>query len=488
MTQPDAASRERPEQSGPLVTDLDGTLIEGDLLWEGVIEILSAQPLLIFALPIWLMGGRASFKARVAESYTPDPATLPYKPEVVEYCRSARASGREVILASASPMPWVELVAAHLGLFTKVIASGPRNNLKGLEKLKAIQAEIGTTPFAYVGDSKGDAPIWEAAQEAIGSGPSSSAAAILRAHPNARALQGGRERSRTRSAIRILRPLQWAKNFLVFVPLLLAHQLQETGKLVDVAIGFLLFCAVASAGYIFNDLLDLRSDRKHPQKKKRPIAAGDLPVPHALLLLAVMLSGTILAVSAWAPPWVGLMLALYLVATLSYSLYLKQVLLVDVILLAALYTHRILTGGVMAEVEVSPWLLAFSAFFFLSLAFVKRYLELRRAESDGNAAPERRAYTIDDIGLVESMGIVCGFISIVVLCLFISGSDTSRLYSTPGLLWLACPVMFYWISRIWFLARRGQIDEDPVLFATRDSRSYLVGLALLAIIAAAAKW
>jgi len=488
MTQPDSTSNERPEQPGPLITDLDGTLIHGDLLWEGITAILTSRPWLAFAFPIWLMGGRVNFKMRVAESYAPDPALLPYKPEVVEYCRAAVAAGRDVILASASPRVWVESVAAHLGLFTKVIASDPQKNLKGPEKLEAIRAEIGTAPFAYIGDSKADAPIWEASQEAIGSGPSSSAATILRAHPNAKALQGDDQPSRVSSAIRVLRPRQWAKNFLLFVPLLLAHQLQATGKLGDVAVGFMLFCAVASAGYIFNDLLDLQSDRNHPEKKNRPIAAGNLPVPHALLLLVAILSGTILYASVWTPPLVGLMLAIYMVATLAYSLYLKRVLLVDVILLAGLYTHRILTGGVMAEVEVSPWLLAFSAFFFLSLAFVKRYLELRRAGTTGQAKVVRRAYTPGDAGLVENMGMICGFISIVVLCLFISGSDSSALYSTPGLLWLVCPVMFYWISRIWFLAHRGEVDEDPVLFATRDPKSYLVGLFLLAIIATAARW
>ncbi|MCS5637105.1 MAG: UbiA family prenyltransferase [Myxococcota bacterium] len=488
MTQPDSASDSRSEQPGPLVTDLDGTLIEGDLLWEGIIAILAEQPWRLLLLPFWLLGGRAHLKARVAESYTPNPALLPYKAEAVDYCRSARAAGRDVILASASPRQWVEPVAAHLGLFTTVLASGPDRNLKGREKLKALQDEIGTASFTYMGDSKADAPLWEAAEEAIGSGPSSSAAAILRAHPNAMALQADARPSRARAAIRVLRPRQWTKNLLVFIPLILAHQLQEMAKLGDVAISFVLFSAVASAGYIFNDLLDLQSDRNHANKRNRPIASGDLPVPHAFLLLAGVLIATILAVSAWAPPLVGLMLAIYVVATFSYSLYLKQVLLVDVILLAGLYTHRILTGGVAARVEVSPWLLAFSAFFFLSLAFVKRYLELRRGKDDGSPAPGRRAYAATDVDLVESMGLICGFISIVVLCLFISGSEVTRLYAAPGLLWLMCPVMFYWIARIWFLARRGEVDEDPVLFATRDPKSYLAGLAVLAIIAAAAKW
>ena len=488
MTQPDSASDNRSEQPGPLVTDLDGTLIEGDLLWEGIVAILAAQPWRLLQFPFWLLGGRAHFKAKIAASYTPNPSNLPYRAEAVDYCRSARSAGRDVILASASPKQWVEAVADHLGLFTAVLASGPDRNLRGREKLKAIREEIGTAAFTYMGDSKADASLWEAAEEAIGAAPSSSAATILRAHPNAMTLQGPSKPSRARAAVRALRPRQWSKNLLVFIPLLLAHRLQEIGTLGDVVIGFVLFCAVASAGYIFNDLLDLQSDRSHANKRKRPIASGDLPVPHAFLLLAGVLVGTILAVSAWAPPLVAWMLAIYVVATFSYSLYLKRVLLVDVILLAGLYTHRILTGGVVAKVDVSPWLLAFSAFFFLSLAFVKRYLELRRTEDGGSAPAERRAYAATDVDLVESMGLICGFISIVVLCLFISGPDITRLYATPGLLWLACPVMFYWISRIWFLARRGEVDEDPVLFATRDPKSYLAGFLVLAIIAAAAKW
>ena len=485
MSKPDPKTA--PGMRNPLVVDLDGTLIRGDLLWEALAGLARERPWLFLLLPIWLLGGRAHLKDRIASLHTPNAALLVYRPEVLELCRTAKESGRRLILASASPRAWVDAVAAHVGVFDTVLASDARRNLKGCEKLSAIREEIGPGPFTYVGDSKADAPIWEDAEEAIGLGTGSAVTRILSGHPNSTIIE---EESRPWAlpALEAMRPRQWVKNILVFVPLLLAHQLNDASRLQETLLCFILFCLVASAGYLVNDILDLPSDRGHPSKCRRPIASGQLQIPYAIGLVSVLLLTTLWISLAWLGPEVGLMLGVYVGLTFAYSFYLKQTLLLDVLVLAGLYTHRVLTGGLAADVLVSPWLLAFSAFFFLSLAFVKRYLELAHARNQGSRSIPRRAYEVGDLGLVEAMGLACGLISVLVLCLFISSADVRLLYRTPGLLWLMCPVMFYWISRIWFLARRGELDEDPVLFATRDPRSYVAGILALIIIAAAATW
>lgn len=288
------------------------------------------------------------------------------------------------------------------------------------------------------------------------------------------------------ATLRALRPHQWAKNALLFIPLLLAHEVADATRLLHVVIAFVGFCAAASTGYVLNDLIDIEADRKHPTKRKRPLASGALPVPNALVLMAVMTAlgfGTSLA---WLSPASTGMLACYLVLTLAYSFYFKQQLLLDVLVLAGLYTHRVLSGGVAADVTVSPWLLAFSAFFFLSLALVKRYVELRGVEDGEQASMHGRAYEVDDWPLVEGMGLACAFISVLILCLFVNSADVSNLYRTPEALWLVGPVMLYWISRVWFLAHRGVLDADPVLFATRDRTSYFCGALMVAVVLVAA--
>ena len=273
---------------------------------------------------------------------------------------------------------------------------------------------------------------------------------------------------------------------MIFIPILLAHEVADVSRFLQVVIAFASFCAVASTGYILNDLVDIEADRQHPTKRKRPLASGGLPVPIALLLMGVLTAfafGSSLVLLSAASTW---MLACYLMLTLSYSFYFKQRLMLDVLMLAGLYTHRVLAGAVAASVTVSPWLLAFSTFFFLSLALVKRYVELRSVEDGDQTSIQGRAYQIEDWPLIETMGLASAYISILVLCLFVSSDDVSRLYRTPQLLWLLSPVMLYWVSRIWFLARRGELDADPVLFAIRDSSSYLAGAIMLAIVVAAA--
>ncbi|MDG2334292.1 MAG: UbiA family prenyltransferase [Myxococcota bacterium] len=476
-----------PEETSDLVlvVDLDGTLIRSDLLWESIFAVLGRRPWVLLMIPFWWLGGRAALKGRMAELYAPVPESLPYRPEVLDYCRAAAANGRRLVLASASPLPWVQAVADFLGIFQGVLATEGDRNLKGAAKLEAIQDRLEGSPFAYIGDSPADKPIWQASEEALGAGLGRRARRSLVSQHRHRELSSPARRGMP-AWLSALRLRQWAKNGLLLVPLILAHEFSDGARAGGVALSFLLFCAVASAGYILNDLLDFESDRAHPKKRERPIASGELGIGHAVALLGAILLGALAVTLAWAPKGLLLMLVAYMGTTLSYSVFFKRVLLLDVLVLASLYTLRILAGGVAGAVAVSPWLLAFSAFFFLSLALVKRHAELIQARDQALPRNRRRDYQVEDIPMIETVGVSSGLVSVLVLCLFISSSDVSRLYATPEILWLICPAMLYWVMRIWFLARRGLLDDDPVLFATRDARSYVVAVLALAIIVAAA--
>jgi 4-hydroxybenzoate polyprenyltransferase len=280
--------------------------------------------------------------------------------------------------------------------------------------------------------------------------------------------------------LRAMRPQQWIKNALLFVPLLLAHDVLDAERLWRVLLGFAAFCLGASAGYVLNDLYDREADRLHPRKRKRPFASGELSARQGAVLFATLL-GVALALAAGVGIDFLLLLALYLVLTVSYSMWWKELLFIDVLLLAALYSLRVFAGAVAAQVEISQWLLGFSLFLFLSLAFVKRYCELRQLGAGSpDAAPARRSYRQEDLGLIQTLGSCAGYLSVLVLALYISSSDVVRLYATPQLLWIVCPVMLYWLTRIWFLAGRGELPDDPLLFAASDPQSYAAG-ALIAV-------
>jgi 4-hydroxybenzoate polyprenyltransferase len=284
-----------------------------------------------------------------------------------------------------------------------------------------------------------------------------------------------------RAAVRLLRPHQWVKNLLLFVPVVLAHELSDARRLASTAVVFVCFCGLASATYVLNDLFDIEADRGHPTKRHRPLASGALQVPAAVALaisLAVLVCGLALSM---LPLATIAMLVGYLILTVAYSAWLKQQLYLDVLVLAGLYTHRLLTGGVAARVDVSPWLLAFSMFMFLGLALVKRYVELLGAKARGEDRLSRRGYEVDDLGLVETMGLCSGYLAVLVVGLYVNSEAVRRFYAVPELLWLVCPLLLYWITRIWFLARRGVVHDDPVLFAATDRASYVVGALILCV-------
>jgi 4-hydroxybenzoate polyprenyltransferase len=287
-----------------------------------------------------------------------------------------------------------------------------------------------------------------------------------------------------RDVVRALRPYQWVKNLLLFVPIVMSHQLRDTPRFVQVVLGFAAFCLCASASYVLNDLWDREHDRHHPVKRNRPFAAGRLSVATGVVMIfALFAAGVSLAVWKLPARFVA-MLLLYVVITTVYSFWLKKKLLLDVFFLAGLYTHRVLSGGQAAEVEVSKWLLAFSIFFFLSLAFAKRYAELLRLQDEESGAQIRgRAYRIEDLDIMSSVGPSSGYLAVLVLALYVNQSDlVAKLYRSPSVLWLLCPVMLYWITRVWFLARRRKLTEDPILFSIKDKVSQLAVCVILLLL------
>lgn len=461
----------------PLCVDLDGTLLRTDSLVESVLLLVKGSPAAILRLPFWLWRGKAALKDEIARRVTLDPAALPYRGELVEFLRTEHTKGRSVLLVSAAHESIVRAVAEHLGFFDDVIATAAGTNRKGQHKRAALVARFGAGGFDYAGDSRADLPVWEAARSAIVVG--SDARLARRAGARVERVFTSPVR-RMRAIARALRVPQWVKNFLVFVPLLMAPEVRELPLFLDAALAFAAFSACASAVYVANDLLDLAADRRHRSKRRRPFAAGELPLALGLALVPACLAAGFAVAWLLLPPVFTAVLAAYLVATTAYSFRLKHVPLVDVLVLALLYTGRVIAGAAATHVRPSSWILGFSLFFFLSLAFVKRYTELYTLR---DAPPELRVrgYHPTDLQLVAINGAVSGYIAVLVAALYINSDRVVGLYDRPELLWLICPLLLYWISRVWMLAFRGQLHDDPVLFAIRDRESWIVG-ALIAVV------
>jgi 4-hydroxybenzoate polyprenyltransferase len=460
--------------------DLDGTLVATDTLWETCLLYLAHHPLGAWRIPLWLTRGRAALKHELAQRVTLAPEALPYRPEVLGLITEARARGAEVILATAADGIVANAVAEHVGSFDGVLASDGDANLKGARKLEAIRAHAGDRPFAYIGNDHADTPILEAA--AVGfltAAPPAFARALTHRLPSVRIL--GEPTARAKSLLRLVRPQQWLKNVLVLVPLLLSHSVLHLPRLFAALVALVAFSLCASAVYVVNDLVDAHADRLHPRKRKRPIAAGEVSIPQAALLAAGLVT-TALALSALALPlaFVGV-LALYFVTSQAYSLALKRIAVLDVIVLAGLYAIRMFAGAVATGVAISAWLLAFALFFFLSLAYVKRYTELDMVRGQGAETVANRGYAVPDLELVRSVGPASGYLSVLVLALYTSSDAVRALYPSPHFLWLLGPVLLYWISRVWLLAHRGQMHDDPIVFAVKDRTSYLVGAVALVI-------
>jgi 4-hydroxybenzoate polyprenyltransferase/phosphoserine phosphatase len=460
----------------PLCVDLDGTLLKTDLLWESALGLVKRDPGALAKAPFWLLSGRANLKRRLAELAALDVALLPYRDEVLELIATERARGRRIVLVSAADETFAQAVAAHLGCFDEVIASDGRRNLKGTVKRDALVQRFGEKGFDYVGDHAADLRVWEAAR--AGHIISSNRRLLRRADVLGIVTPLKTPQSSLwKTWGRALRLHQWSKNVLVLVPVITSHRITEPGILFAAAVAFFAFSFVSSSVYLVNDLVDLEADRGHKRKRTRAFSAGVLPLRNGVAAAAVLLlTGLALGLMAGGP-FVGMLLA-YFGCSFAYSAYLKRISGLDVLILAGFYTLRIFSGGSATGIGVSVWLLAFSMFFFFSLALIKRYSELR-SDDDEEPRPVQstgRGYVASDLPTLGAFGVTSGFISVLVLVLYVMSEEVTLLYAHPDRLLLICPLLLYWISRMWLRTTRGQMHEDPVVFALTDRISYLLGV------------
>jgi 4-hydroxybenzoate polyprenyltransferase len=463
--------------SRPLCVDLDGTLIKSDSLFDAVCQFMHRSPARFWQLPLWLAGGRARLKAEVARRAPLNASRLPYNAELVSYLRAERREGRKLYLATGADGPLAERVAAYLGIFYGVLASDGVTNLTSGKKLALLKARFGE--FDYIGNSRADLPLLANARQAIVANPTLGLRVGLRLRqiPVARTFLDRKPLPRT--LLKAIRIHQWAKNVLLLAPLLLSHKLNPAAIFAVVA-AFFCFSFMASASYLVNDLLDIDSDRRHPVKRFRPFAAGDLQVTGGIALVLLLVAAS-LAILPSLPREFAMWLVIYIVATTAYSFYLKKVALVDVLMLSGLYTLRLLAGGAATGTEISRWLAGFSIFLFLSLAMVKRFSELENLRERGITATHGRGYLVADIEQVRSFGTSSATAAVVVFSMYISRPDVEALYKHAGRLWLIVPLMLFWLYRVWLLGSRGEMDTDPVIFALRDRISLFVGLGVLAV-------
>lgn len=477
--------------SQALVVDLDGTLIRTDLLLESANRFLVRHPLGVFALIGRLLQGRVTLKAWLAELAAPDVASLPYNTAVLAWLHQQKQAGRHVVLATASHARLAHAVVAHVNqtqptpIFDEVLATEGQTNLKSTAKRDALVARFGAQGYEYVGNEAADLAVWSSASRAHVVSDDARLLDKVRAITRLGEVFG-RDRleqpmSCARAFFKALRLHQWAKNLLVFVPLMAAHAYGQASLLGQALLAFGAFGLAASGVYVLNDLADVQDDRHHVRKRQRPFAAGHLSLLHGWFMWpSLLLAGLGLAVWALPSGFLAVLVA-YVAITTLYSLWLKQWAVLDVLTLALLYTMRIIGGAVAIGVPLSFWLLLFSMFIFLSLALIKRYSELKVARDLGQEGPLRgRGYAPDDLELVASLGGSAGFISVLVLALYIQDSHTAELYRSPEVIWLLCPVMLFWISRAWLIAHRGQMHDDPIVFALKDRTSW--GVAALVVV------
>ncbi|MEO0980533.1 MAG: UbiA family prenyltransferase [Pseudomonadota bacterium] len=453
-----------------IYVDLDGTLLRTDLLWESLFQALRRNPLIVFSLFGWVLRGIAYTKARLAETAEIDVTVLPYRQEVVSELETQKALGRRLVLATGSNEKLAHAVSGHLGLFDAVLASDEDTNLTSGRKLARIEAEAGDLGFEYYGNSHHDVCLFEAASEAVVVAPDRAADRWQKQSGASRIEAGG---SQVKAALKAMRPHQWLKNTLIFVPAVMAHEIFIGSVFLSAVLAFVAFSLSASAIYILNDLLDLEADRNHKTKWKRPFASGELSIPNGLALAFGSIVAAFLISTALPIGFAGI-LALYLVITTAYSFSVKRMLLLDVFVLAGLYTIRVLAGGVAASIEYSFWLLAFSVFFFLSLALVKRFTELQQVGETASREVTGRGYRHVDLETISQAGMTSGFAAVLVLALYIQSPAIERAYSVPQMIWLLCPLILYIIMRIWILARRDEMHEDPIVFILKDWRSQLM--------------
>lgn len=451
-----------------LYVDLDGTLTRSDVSYESLLQLLKRNLFYLALIPFWLSKGLAYLKAQIAQRVDIPIRLLPLNPEFWQYLQEQKAAGRRLVLISASNQRFVTEVGNYLQLFDATLGSDEELNLKAGNKLLRIRELEPGKPFAYAGNSSADLPVWTEAAEAI----------LVNCTPELGQRLPGRTRvlyfdapARTaRSLWLAMRPHQWLKNGLLFLPLLLAHQLNELPALLLAVVAFFSFSFCASSVYLLNDLVDLYNDRQHSSKCQRPFASGRLSLSAGIVAGPLLLL-IAFALAALLPASFAGILLLYWLITTAYSLALKKLFLLDVAVLAILYTLRIYAGAAALGLIASFWLVSFSLCLFFGLAIVKRITELTKRETDGNLKLNGRAYHSGNLHLLTTLGSVANALAVIVFMLYTIDSETLELYRSPQLLWLICPLLIALLWRIWRFALSGNLNDDPLIFAISDHLS-----------------
>lgn len=457
--------------------DLDGTLIRTDMLLEQLLWLGKHRLPFVLGIIARLLrsAGRARAKEDLAEACLAMPVDmLPYNEQVVELARTWHTSGKQVVLATATHRTIALRIAERLGCFDEVIATTADDNLKGLRKLAAIRTRFGEAPVVYVGDSTADLPILRIADTPIVVGGNRR---LLRSLADRNPVRIDVPGTSRKGILRLMRPHHWVKNILVLLPLAMAHRIADLPLLLSGLVAMAAFSLLASAIYCFNDLLDLDADRRHRTKRTRPIASGTVSIPHAMAL-GLALAGGGLALAAFTG--ITSVLVTYAVVNVAYSLRLKRTPVLDVFLLALMYVARVIAGGVATGIVLSDWLIGFSLFLFLSLALAKRYAEIIRTGSESSIGG--RGYEAIDHGFVMSSGIAVAVGSCVILALYIKSPEVMVNYLSPTWLWPTVPLTLFWLLRLWRIAARGRLDDDPLVFAMKDRVTYIAGLITLLLI------
>ena len=458
-----------------IAVDLDGTLVLTDTLHESFLLMLKQDFFSILLLPFWLLQGKAVLKSNLAKRVSLNVALLPYNQVLIEWLKEQKADGKKIVLTTAADQHIANAVASHLGLFDDVFASDGKTNNASFNKAHLLNNLFGQSSWDYVGNSKADLEVWKSANHAIVVNASTSI--IKKVHKtagNVSLILSARPVT-ANDWLKVFRVHQWLKNLLIFVPLLAAHQITNLEALWMLVEAFVAFSFCASAVYIANDLLDLDSDRLHPRKYRRPFASGNIPISSGFFL-APILALLSLSTALWVSHTFTLWLAGYFAVTCVYTLWIKKLILVDCLTLAGLYTLRIIAGASVVSVAVSFWLLSFSVFIFLSLAFVKRFAELQAQADAGGNIVQGRGYMVSDQSMIQTLGVTAGYASVLVFALYLQSESVLTLYAQPELIWLSVPLMLFWVSWIWMKAHRGQMHDDPIVFAIKDKVSLSVAV------------
>ncbi|WNC51868.1 MULTISPECIES: UbiA family prenyltransferase [unclassified Thermosynechococcus] len=456
-----------------LLIDLDNTLLRTDILLELICSSLAQSLVIFFQIRSF---HRAQIKRKLAKLSEIDVTALPYNSEVIQYIQAWKAKGGKVALVTATDQLIADKIAAYLGLFDEVYGSDGQVNLKGGNKARFIVERFGEKNFIYMGDSEADLPVWAVAAKAITVNASPRLRKkVEQVNPSVEHL--GTAKRSIQPYLKEIRPHQWVKNSLVFVPMLAAHQFDLPTFWISL-VAAAAFSLTASSVYVLNDLLDLQVDRAHPRKRHRPFAAGDLPLCHGIWMILVLLGLGMAIATTISWPFLGILLAYYGLTT-AYSFYLKRRIIIDICTLAGLYTIRIFAGAVATGISLSVWLLAFSIFFFFCLATVKRQAELVDHRHRKQLKASGRGYHIDDLPIISMMAIGAGYVSILVLALYINSPQVQLLYTRPQVLWGICCVLLYWITRTIMITHRGLMHDDPIVYAIKDRPSQLCFLICL---------